>query len=44
MTTAEKKEQAIRYIAEIESPITLDRIYRYIYRQFLKPERKEKKA
>ncbi len=36
MTPSEKKARALRYLAEIDSPATIARIYQFIYRQFLK--------
>ncbi len=32
----EKKAKAIQYLKEINSPEAIERIYRFIYRQFLK--------
>lgn len=36
MTPNEKKERALRMLMEIDSPEEIARIYRFIYRQFLK--------
>ncbi len=36
MTPNEKKTQALRMLTEIDSPEEIARIYRFIYRQFLK--------
>lgn len=36
MTPNEKKAQALRMLAEINSPAALNHIYRFVYRQFLK--------